>query len=329
MLRAMITGGAGFIGSNLVRRLQDEHPDARLLVIDDLRTGTFANLCDDSPDGWSYGGQLVARSLGSLNLDDLVDQFDPQIIFHEASITDTTIIDEARMVVENVEPFKKLLEIAVARGLKLVWASSAATYGRLANGATAERRPFRLEDAGHPANAYGISKLLMENLHRQMLEEHPEAHVVALRYFNVFGAGERNKKHMASMVFQLAEQMLSGKQPRIFRDGEQARDQVPVEDVVDATLAAAGDGARSGIYNVGSGQTTTYNQIICALNQALGTRYEPQYFDNPYPFYQDYTCADLSQTRDGLGWSSKAPPQESIIAYGRWLQKRFGVPSRE
>ena len=322
MWRAIITGGAGFIGSNLVRRLQDEHRDARLLVIDDLRTGTVANLSDEESDGWSYRGDLIAKSLGELDLDHIVNQFQPHVIFHEASITDTTLSDDAKMIVDNVEPFRRLLDAAVQRGVKLIWASSAATYGTNASGATPERRPFRLEDAGCPSNAYGSSKWIMENLHRQTMEEHPGAHVVGLRYFNVFGPGEENKKHMASMAHKLAKEMLSGQRPRIFRDGEQARDQVSVRDVVGATVAASTSGIKPGIYNVGSGQATTFNQIIAALNEALGTDFKPDYFDNPFPFYQEYTCADLTQSKGGLGWMPQDVPREAIVKYARWLQRR-------
>ena len=320
-MRAIITGGAGFIGSNLARTLQIDR-DARLIVIDDFRTGATENLSDQSSSGWRFGGEVVDRSLGELDVGELVSQFDPDVIFHEASITDTTMTDEAEMMRDNVEPFKALLDVAIRGNVKLVWASSAATYGTSANGAVSQRRPFRLEDAGRPANAYGESKWLMENLHRQALSEHPGAHLVGLRYFNVFGPGEQSKKKMASMVYQLAQQMLHGQRPRIFHDGEQARDQVYVRDVVDATVAAAGAQAASGIYNVGSGQTTTFNQIIVALNAALDTDYPPQYFDNPYPFYQNYTCADMTQTQSGLGWSPHHAPEQAIGEYAQWLRSR-------
>jgi ADP-L-glycero-D-manno-heptose 6-epimerase len=227
------------------------------------------------------------------------------------------------MIEENVEPFQSLVAIAVQRGARLVWASSAATYGCHAGGAVDARRPFRLEDAGHPANAYGFSKWVMENVHRRALAEHPEAQLVGLRYFNVFGPGEWNKAHMASMIYQLAVQMLAGRPPRIFHDGEQARDHIYVRDVVEATVAAAA-GARSGIYNVGTGTATTFNRLVAVLNEALGTHFEPEYFDNPYPFYQDYTCADLTETLAALDWSPRTPTESAIGEYGRLLRAKEG-----
>ena len=320
MEQILVTGGAGFIGSNLVRTLQEQYPDARLVVIDDLRTGSFSNLSGDDDGGFSFNGELIAGPVARDVLVDIRSRFRPDVIFHEASITDTTVTDEAQMIRDNVEPFRWILELTATAGARLVWASSAATYGLRANGAVAARRPFRVEDAGRPANVYGFSKWVMENLHRQFRMEHPEAHIVGLRYFNVFGRGEQHKGRMSSMVYQLARQMLAGRAPRIFIDGEQARDQVPVADVVDATLAASADGARSGIYNVGSGRATTFNRIIEILTETIGTRHETDYFENPYPFYQDYTCADMAQTKAGLSWQPTHDIDDAIAEYARQLE---------
>ena len=321
MERIMVTGGAGFIGSNLVRRLHETCPDAAIMVVDDFRVGTFENLAfGHNEPGGCFRGEVIARPLNELDLDGLFEEFQPEVVFHEAAITDTTVTDQAQMIRDNVEPFEILLELACERAVTLVWASSAATYGMDANGATAARRPFRLEDAGRPANVYGFSKWVMENLHHKAMADSPEAKIVGLRYFNVFGPGEQHKGKMASMVYQLAQQMLAGKEPRIFHDGEQARDQVCVGDVVDATIAAAAGAARSGIYNVGSGKATSFNQIIAALNKALATDRRTDYFDNPYTFYQDYTCADLIETANGLGWRPTHEPEAAIIDYARLLQ---------
>lgn len=320
--RIIVTGGAGFVGSRLVRKLQGEYPQAQILVIDDFRTGTFANLISGDANGGNFEGQVIGRSLTDLELDELIHSFGADVIFHEASITDTTLADEAKMIADNVEPFEVLVDMAVTAGIRLVWASSAATYGTHANGATAARRPFRIEDAGHPANVYGFSKWVMENIQRRVLARHPEAHIVGLRYFNVFGPGEQNKGHMASMVYRLTQQMLAGDQPRIFWDGQQARDQVYVDDVVDATVAAAAEGAKSGVYNVGSGVATTFNDMVAAINEALGTNSQPDYFENHYPFYQDYTCADLTHTKSGLGWQPTHNVHRAIMQYALWLKEQ-------
>ena len=328
-MNILITGGAGFVGSNLARTIQESDSDAELLIVDDMRSGHFANLASEGPGGWSYRGQVIAANLAELDLPAVFESFEPDVVFHEASITDTTVTDQATMIADNVEPFATLLDLVIETQIKLVWASSAATYGTRANGATEARRPFRLEDAGRPANVYGFSKWLMENLHRKTLADHPHLHIVGLRYFNVFGPGEAHKKHMASMVHQLAMQMLAGERPRIFRDGEQARDQVYVRDVVHCTLAAAADEAQSGIYNVGTGKATSFNQIVAALNEALGTDHEPEYIDNPYAFYQDYTCADMTATEKALRFKPAHDPYDAIIEYAQLLkQQHETAPAR-
>ena len=321
MRRIIVTGGAGFIGANLVRQLERDEPDVRIVVIDDLRTGVVSNLTDDLGAGLGpFRGTFIARPLHQVDLRELAADFEPDVIFHEASITDTTVTDQAAMMRDNVEPFETLIDVARDTGARLVWASSAATYGTEANGATAARRPFVLADAGRPANVYGFSKWVMENLHRQARADHPQLHIVGLRYFNVYGPGEAHKKHMASMIYQLARQMLAGKRPRIFYDGTQARDDVHVGDVVAATLAAAGDNAVSGIYNVGYGIPTSFNDIVGALNRAFGTDFEPDYCENPYAFYQNYTCADLTETTANLHWTPRTDPETGIEAYARSLQ---------
>ncbi len=331
MQRAIITGGAGFVGSNLTRRLQHRHPEADLLVVDDLRGGHFENLTEPRPDDDEpFRGRFDARSVGAIDWPALLATQPTEVVFHLASITDTTVTDQALMMRDNVEAFERLAGACVKTGTRLVWVSSAATYGTDANGATAARRPFELDDAGRPANVYGFSKWIMENIHRQVRANHPEFHIVALRYFNVFGPGEAYKGKMASMIYQLTQQVLDGKRPRIFHDGSQARDQVAVQDVVAATIAAASDDARPGIYNVGSGRTTSFNAIVEAINLALGTGHEPDYFENPFSFYQDYTCADLTESLRGLPWRPEHDPEEAIADYVRWLAAdRAGSRSEE
>jgi ADP-L-glycero-D-manno-heptose 6-epimerase len=331
----IVTGGAGFIGSNLVAALLARSPQPYVLVVDNFRTGSFANIveaCDRRGVG-PFDGEI---SVGSKAYDDwewIGARFSPLAVFHLAAITDTTLSDESEMIRENTGGFGGMLHGCASFKIPLVYASSAATYGTPPQ--TRDRVPFPLEAAGRPNNVYGFSKWLMECAHRRFVDAEVLAdstpHIVGLRYFNVFGPGETRKGKMASMPYQLARQMLAGGRPRVFVDGSQARDQVYVDDVVDCTLAAAGLGAkkevRPGIYNLGSGVATSFNDIIAALRGALGLgeRERPtDYFHMPddiRAFYQDYTCADMTETERALGWKPKWKPADAIAEYARYLKR--------
>jgi ADP-L-glycero-D-manno-heptose 6-epimerase len=328
--RYVVTGGAGFVGSNLVAALVRHDPSASICIVDDCRTGSFANVVEamDRAKLPPFAGRFLASPVESLNAAELVEG--ARAVFHLAAITDTTVKNEAEMIRVNSNGFEPLLDACIARGIPLVYASSAATYGSPPQ--AAQRAPFALEAAGRPNNVYGFSKWLMEAMHRAVrrADPHESTRVVGLRYFNVFGPGESRKGHMASMVYQLATRMLAGEAPRVFRDGTQARDQVYVDDVVSCTLAGAGIGGtgRPGVYNVGSGVPTTFNEIIQALRKELAipeTQRPTEYIDMPASvraFYQDFTLADISATREGLGWTPAWAPADAIRAYARWLKPR-------
>src|SRR5207247_1002513 len=146
----IVTGGAGFIGSNLTLALQEKFPDARLTVIDDFRSGDFKNLA-------GYRGDLVAQNLATLDWQERFgdEQFD--VIFHLASITDTTNHDQFEQVHDNVESFRRLLNFARPTTTRLIYASSGSTYG-------AVTEPSAESDGAAPANAYSFSKVIMDNL---------------------------------------------------------------------------------------------------------------------------------------------------------------------
>ncbi|MFG0292624.1 MAG: NAD-dependent epimerase/dehydratase family protein [Phycisphaerales bacterium JB065] len=326
----IVTGGCGFIGSNLVARLAADHPGAELVVIDDFRSSSYANLVE------AYGragigpfvGSVHSWSTNEVDWDDLIEAIDPDVVFHLAAITDTTVMDERAMLEANVEGFRDLMIATASREIPLVYASSAATYGTLEQ--TQSRQPFPLDAAGVPNNVYGFSKWLMECEHRRFDREWREQsgrspHIVGLRYFNVFGPGEARKGKMASIAFQNAQQMLSGKRPRLFADGSQARDQVHVDDVVSCTIAGSLHGVTPGVYNLGSGRATSFADVAAAVREGLGLSeadYPIDYFDMPEhirAFYQDFTQADMTQTASGLNWSPAIDPLEGLRSYGRWL----------
>ncbi len=300
----LVTGGAGFIGSNLTLALQEKYPAARLTVIDDFRSGDFKNLR-------GYRGDLVAADLASL---DWRAQFGDEKfdgIFHLASITDTTVHDQFPQVHDNVESFRRLLRFAQPHHTRIVYASSAATYGA-ASGVNLETHEAA------PANVYAFSKVIMDNLARRAVADAPEWKIVGLRYFNVYGPREAHKGVPASMILHLSRQIKEGKRPRIFKHGEQKRDFVYVKDIVQGTLRAM-EAKESGIYNLGSGQARSFNELIEILNKSLGTNFEPEYFDNPHAHYQPHTEADLTNVRKALGYEPKFPLEEGVADYMRWL----------
>src|SRR5947209_12870727 len=209
-LNLIVTGGAGFIGSNLTLALQEQFPHAALTVIDDFRSGDFKNLA-------GYHGDFVAADLARL---DWRAQFgDAKIdgIFHMASITDTTDHEQFRQTHDNVESFRRLLRFARPNKTPVVYASSAATYGNVTT-ATSETV------SAAPSNIYAFSKAIMDNLARRCASEDPDWVIVGLRFFNVYGPREAHKGVPASMVYHLSRQMTSGQRPRIFKFGEQLRD---------------------------------------------------------------------------------------------------------
>ncbi len=302
MKNILITGGAGFIGSNLAFELQTRYPNACITVIDDFRCGSFKNLL-------GFRGDVMAYNVAECNLPVLMKNKPVDTIFHIASITDTTILDERKMMFDNVEGFRNILDLACEKKAELIYASSAGVYG-------SQTTPMKESDAGQPNNVYGFSKWAMEKLAH---EYGAKLKIVGLRYFNVFGPREFFKGKAASMIYQLFCQMKAGKRPRIFKFGEQKRDFVYVKDVVEATISAH-NARENTVVNVGTGQSTSFNEVIEILNEGLGTRFEPEYFDNPYDFYQDFTQADLTCTSKAIGFKPRYTTREGILDYLKGLE---------
>ena len=317
MRNILITGGSGFIGSNLALEAQERFPEAWISVVDDFRGSRFKNLL-------GFKGEVLAFDVAQRGWLEIFKDRPLDAIFHLASITDTTVLDEKKMIYDNVEGFRNILELALSKKCSVVYASSAAVYGspqRKGDSPQGGQSPFKEEDAGRPNNVYGFSKWVMDQLARSYAKR---LKVVGLRYFNVFGPGEWFKGAAASMIYQLAQQILAGKCPRIFKWGEQRRDFIYVKDVVAATLKAR-EARQSTIVNVGTGQSTYFNEVIDALNEGLGSDLKPDYFDNPYDFYQDFTQADVSRARAEIGFDPKFTTRQGILDYVR----NFLLPAQQ
>lgn len=297
-MRALVTGGAGFVGSNLCLELQRRGHE--VVALDDFSVGSFENL-------WDFKGDVVAADLRKPEeWQGKVGKVDA--IFHQAACTDTTIMDQKFMMSENVEAFRTLLDWAEkSKVRKIVYASSAGVYGD-------RPVPQRETDEPKPLNVYAFSKMVMESVARDFAKANKKLELVGLRYFNVFGPREVHKKKAASMTWQLAQQMKAGKRPRIFEFGEQYRDFIYVKDVVEANILAARNGAR-GTFNVCTGKKSTFNDMISCLNATLGLKLEPDYFKNPYSFYQNETLGDPKNAKAKLGFAARFDLRSGIQDY--------------
>ncbi|WP_029522218.1 ADP-glyceromanno-heptose 6-epimerase [Persephonella sp. KM09-Lau-8] len=310
----LITGGAGFIGANLALELQERYPKAKILILDDFSSANFKNLK-------KFKGEVLACDVSTDELFFKVDDFQPELIFHMASITDTTVTDQELMMRKNVDGFKNILELAEDSEATVVYASSASVYGNVK-----EKVPLSEDREKSPENVYAFSKYIMDNIARDFSEQ-TGLKVVGVRYFNVYGPGEAHKGKFASMIYQLYLQMKKNKRPRIFKWGEQKRDFVYVRDAVDATILAK-EAPQSTVYNVGSGEARSFNEVIALLNKNLGTDFEPEYFDCPYDFYQEFTQADMRKIKEELGFVPKYNLEKGIEEYIAILEGKIDYPIR-
>lgn len=304
-MRILVTGAAGFIGSQLAKRLAALDHD--VVAADAFLSSNFANLIDFPGDVLTLKDPEDTASIAALG------PFGA--IFHEASLTGVVGTDGAdlsgpagqhRMMRNNVETFRRLLDHAVETRARMIYASSCSIYGRTPAPQCESAKP-------DPLNIYAFSKLCMERLAGRYAEKlaYP---IVGLRYSNVYGPGEAHKGKLASMIHQLASQMRQGKRPRIFTPGDQRRDFVYIDDVVQANLNAL-SAKTSGAYNVGAGASWTFNQVVEELNRVLKTQLTPDYFQNPYSFTQDWTETDLTQSAANLGYHPQFDLSRGIDAY--------------
>ena len=307
-MEILVTGGAGFIGSNLVFALVEKGHE--VTVADNLISGNMKNL-----DG--FGGEFIEGDVSAPEVIGKLRDRKFDVIFHEAAITDTTFSDDGEMLRANVEGYKNIVCLAAKHRAALVYASSAATYGRGSS-------PMREDQKPEPLNAYAVSKKMMDDITKEELKSGVLS-IIGLRYFNVYGPRETFKGNSASMIYQLYLVMKAGSRPRIFKYGEQERDFVYVKDVVAANIKAMEKALNreSGIFNVGTGRSESFNKVVRELNRNLGTDYASEYFDNPYGFYQNVTQADMKQSNLMLGFEAEYDVEKGIADYVKFLRE-FG-----
>ena len=309
----LITGGAGFIGSNLAFYFQENHPEAKVVILDCFRSGEtlsngnlksfghFKNLV-------GFRGEVISGDINDKDLLlDLEVNYTFDYIFHEAAISDTTAQEQDLMIKTNVNAYHNLLKLALAHGANMIYASSGATYGDAPS-------PQKV-GVEAPNNVYGFSKLSMDHLSREYMKN-SDISIVGLRYFNVYGAREYFKNSTASMVLQFGHQILAGKNPCLFEGSDKIlRDFIYIEDIIQANIKAM-DPKESGIYNVGTGRARSFQDIVDILQRELKTSLECEYIANPFVgSYQFFTQADIESTKEALDYTPAFELEDGIKAY--------------
>jgi ADP-L-glycero-D-manno-heptose 6-epimerase len=310
----VVTGGAGFIGSNLVHALCRRGEP--VTVVDDLHDGRkFANIVDADIARYLHMDDFYARLEHDAAVLDGV-----RAVFHQGACSDTTQWDGRFMLRVNYEYSVRLLAACSARGIPLIYASSAAVYG-------AGRRFQEARECERPVNLYGYSKHLFDRLVLRGAADRG-AQVAGLRYFNVYGPREEHKARMASVALHLHRQIESSGEARLFQgthgygDGDQRRDFVHVDDVVAVNLWLLDNPQVHGIFNVGTGRSRSFNDMAAAVIDwhARGSiRYVP-FPEDLRGRYQAFTEADLTALRAAGYEGAFLDVAPGVARYLDWLR---------
>jgi ADP-L-glycero-D-manno-heptose 6-epimerase len=329
----VVTGAAGFIGSNLVRAL-NARGEARILAVDHLaRADKFRNLVDAEIADFLDKEEFLDR-LADGDLDD-----DVAAVLHQGACSDTMEADGRYMMRNNYRYSVTLLNWCQDNDVPFLYASSASVYG----GGSVFREERRHES---PLNVYGYSKFLFDQYVRNLLPEHT-SQVAGFRYFNVYGPREQHKGRMASVAWHFFNQYRAEGRVKLFEgtggygNGEQRRDFVSIDDVVKVNLDFLDHPERSGIFNLGSGKASTYNQMAVATVNACRAQDDGaplsldelvaagtiEYVTFPSALagkYQSFTEADLSRLRAAGYREPMLAVDEGVGRYVRWLAGHVG-----
>ena len=308
----LITGGAGFIGSNLAFYLQEKFPNSNIIIFDCFRnTKRFENGNLQSFGHYKnligFKGDIICGNINNKNDLELLKNYKFDFIFHQAAISDTRVYDQEIIIQTNINTFYELLDLAKKDNSTVIYASSAATYGNTASPQTVGKE--------NPENPYGFSKYIMDQIAGRYSKENPDLKIVGLRYFNVYGPREYYKGKTSSMVIQLGHQILDGSAPRLFVNSDKIfRDFIYIEDVLQAITKAC-SAENSGIFNVGTGIPRSFQDIADILQNELGTNLGTEYFPNPFDGYQVHTKANIIDTVEYLGFAPKISLEQGIKSY--------------
>ena len=291
--RVLVTGGAGFIGSNLANHLATDND---VIALDDCYLGTPENLSDDV--------EFVDASV----VDDTLPT-DVDVVFHLAALSSYKMHEEdpAQGARVNVEGFVNTIEQARQDDCEtVVYATTSSIYGD-------RTEPSPETMSVEARTGYEASKLARER-YAEYFHNFHDMSLAGMRFFSVyqgFGGAEEHKGEFANTVAQFTDKIANGKRPELFGDGSQTRDFTHVDDIVRACELAA-DHELQGIYNVGTGESYSFNKMIELINDELGTTVEPKYIENPLDEYVHDTMADYSKLHEATGWKPTVGFEEGV-----------------
>ncbi|TYB31303.1 MAG: ADP-glyceromanno-heptose 6-epimerase [Candidatus Mcinerneyibacterium aminivorans] len=309
----IVTGGAGFIGSNIIKGL-NERGYEDILIVDDLKDGN------------------KSRNMNALKFSDFIDKndfinsleyfrnSDIDAFFHQGACTDTMENDGRYMLKNNYEYSKDLLHFAMEGKIPFIYASSASVYGQGEKGFEEKR------ENENPLNVYAFSKFLFDQYVRKYLKE-AKSQIVGLRYFNVYGQQENHKKRMSSPVLKFYNQLKENKKAKVFEGSEDfLRDFVYVDDVVDVNLFFYKNSEKNGIFNCGTGQPKSFIKVAKKLIDLLSYG---EIENIPFPEklkgkYQDFTKAELTKLRNAGYKKEFKTLEKGIELYFNYLEKNEG-----
>ena len=287
-----VTGGAGFIGSNLVERLVKEGNE--VIVIDNLHTGNLYNLK-------SLNIKFLRGNAGEIER--ITDQIDG--IFHLGIPSSSPMYKNKReLIFRAIEDWVKILEYATKNRVKIVLASTSSIY----NG---NPTPWREDMQIIPTDFYTEARYAMERI-AKVYNNLYGTKVVALRLFSVYGEREEFKREYANLVTQFILSALKGETIKIFGDGTQTRDFIYVQDVVDAFIKAMNSNIDFDVFNVGMGKNYSLNEVVAMVSRILDVEVKVKYIENPIKNYVWHTLADTTKAEEKLGFRGKVDLEEGI-----------------